>query len=58
MNEKMTPLQASLDLTISVHMVVNRQLMQDSQEINYRNYIDNPYNVVRLWINAKKEAEE
>ena len=58
MKEKMTPLQASLDLTISVHMVVNRQLMQDSQEINYRNYIDNPYNVVRLWINAKKEAEE
>ena len=58
MNEKMTPLQASLDLTISVHMVVNRQLMQDSQEIKYRNYIDNPYNVVRLLINAKKEAEE
>ena len=58
MNEKMTPLQASLDLTISVHMVINRQLIQDSQEIKYRNYIDNPYNVVRLWINAKKEAEE
>ena len=58
MNEKMTPLQASLDLTISVHMVINRQIIQDSQKIQYRNYIDNPYNVVRLWVNSQKEAEE
>tara|TARA_R100000329_G_scaffold80122_2_gene68563 strand:- start:4655 stop:4834 length:180 start_codon:yes stop_codon:yes gene_type:complete len=59
MNEKMTPLQAALDLTISVQMVANRQILQDFHGISdYRIYIENPYDVVRLWVNSRKEAEE
>ena len=55
----MTPLQAAIDLTISVQMVANRQILQDFHGISeYRIYIENPYDVVRLWVNSRKEAEE
>ena len=51
MIEKMTPIQAAIDLTISVHMAANRQISQI-------NYIDNPYLVALLWSNSTKGAEK